>query len=284
MTIPSTIHAKAKDLARAFLRQIKTVCLSLVLATPLLTTATQTISPTVKPWPLGKRAALSLTYDDALSSQLDIALPQLNRLGFKATFYVTVESPIFLTRVDEWRQASVDGHELGNHSLFHPCYGGDTVAGRDWVKSESDLSNYSVARVIRELGLANGVLGMIDGKQQRTFAYPCSDTSAGQKSFINAIKPLFSAARLTVDQTSSTEQYTLPSLAADQVDTNTMIDYVKSLMQSGGYGTITFHGVGGDYLSVSAESHQVLLDFLAKHQQELWVTSVQNVAAHLYQP
>lgn len=38
-------------------------------------------------WPEGKLAAVVLTYDDALSSQLDVAIPQLDSAGFKGTFF-----------------------------------------------------------------------------------------------------------------------------------------------------------------------------------------------------
>ena len=39
--------------------------------------------PSVK-WPGGRQAAIVLTYDDALPSQLDIAIPQLGATGLRA--------------------------------------------------------------------------------------------------------------------------------------------------------------------------------------------------------
>ena len=35
-------------------------------------------APAQTPWPAGKTAAIVLTYDDALDSQLDVAIPQLD--------------------------------------------------------------------------------------------------------------------------------------------------------------------------------------------------------------
>jgi sialate O-acetylesterase len=35
-----------------------------------------------------KRAIICLTYDDGLETQLTIALPQLDSMGFKATFFL----------------------------------------------------------------------------------------------------------------------------------------------------------------------------------------------------
>ena len=40
-------------------------------------------------WPKGKRAAISLTFDDARLSQIDNGLPLLDRHRVRATFFVT---------------------------------------------------------------------------------------------------------------------------------------------------------------------------------------------------
>ena len=39
-------------------------------------------------WPNGQKAAVSLGYDDALDSQLDHVIPQLDKYGFKGSFYL----------------------------------------------------------------------------------------------------------------------------------------------------------------------------------------------------
>src|SRR3546814_1913747 len=66
---------------------------------------------------------LSLAYDDALDSQLDNAIPALDRHGFHASFYLPLAAATLRTRLDEWRAAAARGHELGNHTLFHQCSG-----------------------------------------------------------------------------------------------------------------------------------------------------------------
>ena len=70
----------------------------------------------------GKRCAVVLTYDDALDVDLDNAIPALDSLGLKATFYLSGYSGTLNTRLKEWRAVAAEGHELGNHTLFHPCY------------------------------------------------------------------------------------------------------------------------------------------------------------------
>ena len=50
-------------------------------------------------WPEGRKIAVSLSYDDALNSQLDKALPALDKHKFKASFYVLANSDVMNTRM-----------------------------------------------------------------------------------------------------------------------------------------------------------------------------------------
>src|SRR5207302_5411763 len=72
-------------------------------------------------WPTGKRAAVSLSFDDARTSQVDRGLVLLKKEGVRVTFFVNLE-PV-KKRLAGWKQAVADGHEIGNHSLTHPCTG-----------------------------------------------------------------------------------------------------------------------------------------------------------------
>src|ERR1700744_684662 len=70
-----------------------------------------------------KQCAVVLTYDDAIDVDLDNVLPALDSLGLKGTFYLIGSSPVVANRMEQWREAARHGHELGNHSLYHPCDG-----------------------------------------------------------------------------------------------------------------------------------------------------------------
>ena len=78
--------------------------------------------------------AVSLSYDDAVPSQLDHAIPALDATGLKGTFYLSLNAPTIGARLDEWRAAAAAGHELGNHAVFHPCRAslpGQRLGGED---------------------------------------------------------------------------------------------------------------------------------------------------------
>src|SRR5215475_4496057 len=72
-------------------------------------------------WPNGKRAAVSLSFDDVRTSQVDVGLALFKKLGVKVTFFVQPQG--VEKRLQGWKAAVQDGHEIGNHTLTHPCTG-----------------------------------------------------------------------------------------------------------------------------------------------------------------
>src|SRR5438309_3209604 len=122
----------------------------------------------------GKQCAVVLTYDDAIDVDLDNVVPALDSMQLKGTFYIIGASSSVNRRVNEWGAIARNGHELGNHSLRHPCDG--SLPGRTFATPENDLSRYTVDREVNEIRINNILLKAIDGKDRRTFAYPCGDT------------------------------------------------------------------------------------------------------------
>ena len=58
-------------------------------------------------WPNGARAAVSLGYDDAIDSQLDHAIPTLDKYGVKGTFFLQLSNPAVKLRMAEIGRAHV---------------------------------------------------------------------------------------------------------------------------------------------------------------------------------
>src|SRR4051812_35140370 len=71
----------------------------------------------------GKKCAVALTYDDALDVHLTNVVPVLDSLGLKGTFYLSGYFPGFFNNPKRWKAVADKGHELANHTLFHPCAG-----------------------------------------------------------------------------------------------------------------------------------------------------------------
>lgn len=230
------------------------------------------------PW-RGKKCAVVITYDDAYDQQLDHAVPVLDSLGLKASFYITAFSNSVQTRLDEWRKLATEGHELGNHTLFHPCAGGK---GREWVKPEYDLNNYTVQRMIDETRMTNVFLKALDGKTERTFAFTCGDMKIGDSSFIDAMKNDFIAARAVRNQLHTIDQVDLYNIDCYMVNGNSaeeMIGWAEKAAATHSLLVILFHGVGGgNALDVSLSEHSRFLHFLKAHETDYWIAPMIEVA------
>ena len=230
----------------------------------------------------GKKCAVVLTYDDAINEHLDNAIPVLDSLGLKATFYVTAFSPSMRTRLNDWKRLAVKGHELGNHTLYHPCIGGK---GREWVKPDYDMNNYTVQRMIDETRMTNLFLQALDGKTKRTFAFTCGDMKIGDSSFINGMKNDFAAARAVRAEMHKINEIDLYNVDCYMVNGETgeqMIEWVKKAVATNSLLVILFHGVGGgNTLNVSLPAHRELLQFLKQSEKDIWIAPMVDVAEHI---
>ena len=221
-------------------------------------------------WPKGKFAAIVLTYDDALHSQLDIAVPQLDAAGFKGTFFLDGDiTPADMLR---WRKVRRAGHELGNHSLFHPC---PRAMLPDRKKYHTE--NYDTDRMLGEIAAMNNVLFGIDGACMRTYSVPCSQMLLGDGDYTDALRKagLVKYVRTGGDQYRSVitdlgtlDLFQVPAGAGRQTRRrDSSSPMLRGVRAAKGLGVVQFHGTGGDYLEVSAQAHQQLLDWLRKHPE-----------------
>jgi len=228
----------------------------------------------------GRKCAVALTYDDALNVHLDTVIPLLDSLGFKATFYLPGSFPGFRVRLTDWKGAAREGHELGNHSLFHPCEGNQP--GREWVPPEYDLRTYTVRRFLDEVNVANVMLEELDGRTSRTFAYPCGDTRAGDSSYVDGIRGMFVGARGvsgTLQKIDDIDPFHIGAFVVDGQSGAELAEMVQQAMERDVLLVFLFHGVGGEHsINVSLDAHRQLLYFLKDHERDIWVAPLRDIA------
>lgn len=162
---------------------------------PFLWSATA-CAQTAFTWPEGKKVAISLTFDDGRASQVNGGTTLLDQYGVKATFYVV---PSAVERnLEKWKSAVASGHEIGNHSLHHPCSG-----NFQWAKKNA-LEDYSLEQMRLELIEANHQIQKMLGVTCNVFAYPCGQTFVGRgketKSYVPLIADLFTTGRGWLDE------------------------------------------------------------------------------------
>lgn len=222
------------------------------------------------------KAIIVLTYDDALQSQLDNVIPALNQAGLKGSFFL--DGRVSVHQMKLWKSAADKGHELANHTLYHPC--SKQVLANLPPKYQSE--NYDSNSIIREIGMMNKLLFGIDGKEKRTYAYPCSETSVGGKDYKEALKQsgLIKYARGGGDSSAiitnfkNLDLFNVPSWGLPASTTAEQLTaFVKNVIAKKGIGVFMFHGVGGDYLTVSAKAHSQLIQYLRENTNEVQVST-----------
>jgi len=148
-------------------------------------------------WPAGQKCAVSLTYDDGLPVHYEYVGPSLLEAGLRGTFNVLIRSDP-LQHPEEWRRLAQSGHELANHTLFHPCRR-MPESSYPWLEGCYDLCDYTPDRLRAELEIANLILYLLDGKRERTFGNTCCNTTIGRGdreiSMDEILSELFVAAR-----------------------------------------------------------------------------------------
>src|SRR6266513_3096056 len=116
-------------------------------------------------WPDGRRAAVSLSFDDARLSQVDTGLALFRKLGVRVTFFV--QSAYIQERLAGWKQAVADGHVIGNHTGTHP------FTGNYAFSLKNALEYYDLRRMEEQLDDANEQIRRMLEVTPKTFAYPC---------------------------------------------------------------------------------------------------------------
>lgn len=106
---------------------------------------------------------MSLTYDDGLDSQLDIALPQLQARHIRGTFFLTKGN--IQGRLKDWMAVGRTGHEIANHSVTHPC----------------DISHLRPRAFIDDevVAMERWLDSTFGPNRPHSYAYPCDVTDLG---------------------------------------------------------------------------------------------------------
>ena len=240
-------------------------------------------------WPGGQKCAVSLTYDDGLPVHYEYVGPLLYEAGLRGTFNIPISFDP-LSHPEKWRSLANDGHELGNHSLFHPCR---RTPDNTWLEEYYDLCDYTPERFRSELEIANLVLYLLDGKHERTYGNTCCDTTIGRGdreiSMDDILKKLFIAARgpfnrQIADVRAPINLMQVGHFGADSQDM-TYEDIqaeIKRAEEMGGWIVFMIHGVGKEThpLYIDKGAHEKLVAWLAANI-DIWTAPFIEVAKYV---
>jgi sialate O-acetylesterase len=153
------------------------------------------------------------------------------------------------------------------------------------VSAERDLSRYTIDRFVDELRMTNVFLQSLDGKSERTLAWPCGDTLVEGQSVIPRITSDFISARGVTSKLVSINTRNLFNVDAYGISgqsSGEMINLVKDAMRTNSAIVFLFHGVGGGHaLNVDLKAHRELLRFLKANEKEIWVAPFLDVTKYV---
>ena len=235
-------------------------------------------------WPNGKRVAVSLSFDDARASQINVGLDMINPTGVKVTFFVTTGSDAFRPKIDSWKRALDSGHEIGNHTVNHPCTG-----NFPW-SFHNALENYTLEQMSQQLDDSNATIQQLLGVRAVTFAYPCGQKFVGRgpemKSYVPLIGQKFMVGRGYMD-----EYYNDPvfcdlaqasGTAFDDTDYIDMVKHISKAAEQGGWVIFVGHDIGQKAFQVT---DTIALAALCKYMQDpangVWVDTVKNIGEYV---
>lgn len=235
------------------------------------------------PWPEGKKAALSLSFDDGRNSQVDVGLPLFKKLGAKATFYVVPAN--MQERIPAWKELLAEGHEIGNHTVYHPCTGNFA-----WSRDKA-LENYTLSSMRRELMAANQEILKMLGIMPVSFAYTCGNTFVGRgrntQSYVPLVAELFESGRGWLNEAANDPVFAdfalLQGIEMDGKDFETDIKpLVDAAVANGSWLLLAGHDIGaGGRQTTRTAMLEKLVAYVQQPESGIWLAPVGDVAAHI---
>lgn len=233
-------------------------------------------------WPEGKQVAISLTFDDARLTQPDKGIPLLDKYGIKGTFYISPDN--VTPRLEAWKKAAAGGHEIGNHSVVHPCTG-----NFDWSRDKA-LEDYTLEKMAAELDSANRFIKKFIEVDAISFAYPCGQTFVGRgtnlKSYIPLVASMFESGRGWLDEGPNDPVYCdFAQLTGIELDGKSF-DQVKAVIESARK-TGKWIVFAGHEINDSGKQTTLMstLEELCKYASDpangVWIDNVHNIAAYV---
>jgi peptidoglycan/xylan/chitin deacetylase (PgdA/CDA1 family) len=236
------------------------------------------------PWPEGKKMALSLSFDDARETNPTLGVPLLNKYDVQATFFL-VPSGV-KKNIKDWEMAVEAGHEMANHSLYHPC-SGNFVWSRDKA-----LENYTMDKMRQELEQTNVEIRELLGVTPTVYAYPCGQTHIGRgihaQSFIPLISDMFLAGRGWLDEAPVDPFYAdmanLTGMKMDNMEFEEILPLIELASANGQWLVLAGHetnhsGNQTTYLKMLEK----LCEYATDPSNGIWIAPIGTIAGYVKQ-
>lgn len=216
-------------------------------------------------WKNFANSAISHTWDDAYSEQIEIAVPLYNTYGMNTTLFVL---PNKIKNWEPYKEAFEDGHEIASHTLTHPSLDDLTQSEVEYeLKESKDI-------IVQQMGY-NDCL---------TLAYPyCHEDS------FNLSKDFYIAARSCqgrIEKSTPDDFMKISSFLCGQgssyYTSNQLNSIAESALEQKGWGVYMFHLIDGNGgYSIDSSALNQHLNYLSNNSDDYWVDTFLNVVKYI---
>ena len=234
-------------------------------------------------WPEGKRAAVSLSFDDARLSNVDVGLELFRKLDTKVTFYVVPEA--MKDRLDGWKEIVKEGHEIGNHTLVHPCSGNFA-----WSRDRA-LEDYTLDSMKEELVKANQQIQDLLGVTPVSFAYTCGQSYVGRgnatRSYAPLVNELFESGRGFRNESSNDPTFVdlaqVQGIECDGMDFKEDVSPIlDAALENGSWVVLAGHEIGeGGRQTTKVKMLEQLVEYVKQSNSGIWLAPVGTIANYI---
>lgn len=251
----------------------------------LLVSSSISISQNKNPkfaWPEGKRMAISLSFDDARKTNVRQGTDLFDKYGVKATFYVVPSN--VRPDLELWKKAAQNGHEMGNHSVTHPCSG-----NFGWSRTGA-LEAYTLDQMKAELEDASKQIKDLLGVSPTTYAYPCGLTTVGRgrnaQSFVPVIADMFVAGRGWLDEAPVDPAYCdmaqLTGMSMDDKDFEEILPIIQRAEKAGHWVVLAGHETADSgHQTTKLEMLEKLIKYAQDPKNGIWIAPIGTIAAYV---
>jgi len=234
-------------------------------------------------WPEGKRIALSLSFDDGRTTQIDNGIPIFDKYNVKATFFISHEN--FEQRLEKWKEASKNGHEIANHTTNHPCSGNFLFA------RGKALEDYTLQKIAKDIDDASDYIEYHIGIRPETFAYPCGQKYVGSgtnvQSYIPLIAERFVAGRGWLDEAPNDPLHCdisqIYGMECDGHDFTYIKELIEKTEKNGGWLVLAGHDIlpEGKGLTTFTSMLEELCAYAKDTANGIWIAPVKDIAMYI---
>ena len=240
------------------------------------------MSTIASPWPTRCQGAISLTFDDGASSQLKLAIPMMDRYGLQGTFYVNPRDN-YREQLMPWRAAAQNGHEIGNHTVSHPCSKNFAFIADHNRRALEEMSLADIEQEIVEAG--RRISEVIPEQTVTSYGYTCYQPFVGRgptrQSYVPVVAKHCVAGRGRGERPNdprNCDLWYLWSTPCERMTGAELVGLAEQAVAQGRWVILTFHGVNDGHLHVAEGDLEELCTHLAAHRERIWTAPVATIA------